>query len=122
MIGYVTIGSADPAAAAAFFDPLFAELGGARAYTLETMIAWGFGPKRPLIMVTRPWNGEAATPGNGAMIALMARDAAQVNRLHALALSLGGRDEGAPGPRGEGFYGGYFRDPEGNKFNAFVYG
>ena len=35
---------------------------------------------------------------------------------------LGGSDEGAPGPRGDGFYAGYFRDPEGNKLNAFFFG
>ncbi|MEL6878055.1 MAG: VOC family protein, partial [Pseudomonadota bacterium] len=32
----------------------------------------------------------------------------------------GGSDEGAPGPRGDdGFYAGYFRDPDGNKLNVF---
>ena len=34
----------------------------------------------------------------------------------------GGTCEGPPGPRGEGFYAGYFRDPDGNKLNAFVMG
>jgi catechol 2,3-dioxygenase-like lactoylglutathione lyase family enzyme len=29
---------------------------------------------------------------------------------------LGAKDEGAPGPRGEGFYAGYFRDLDGNVF------
>jgi len=28
----------------------------------------------------------------------------------------------APGPRGEGFYAGYFRDLDGNKLNFFCYG
>jgi len=50
------------------------------------------------------------------------KDRAQVDRIHRLALSLGGTDEGAPGPRGEGFYAGYFRDLDGNKLNAFVMG
>jgi catechol 2,3-dioxygenase-like lactoylglutathione lyase family enzyme len=45
-----------------------------------------------------------------------------VERIHKLALSLGGKDEGAPGSRGEGFYAAYFRDPDGNKLNAFVMG
>lgn len=39
--------------------------------------------------------------------------------VHAKALELGGTDEGAPGPRGEQFYAGYFRDLDGNKLNAF---
>jgi predicted lactoylglutathione lyase len=56
------------------------------------------------------------------MVALEARDKAQVDRIHQLALSLGATDEGAPGARGEGFYAAYFRDPDGNKLNAFVMG
>jgi predicted lactoylglutathione lyase len=56
------------------------------------------------------------------MVAIEAKDKAQVDRLHRLALSLGGKDEGAPGPRGERFYAGYFRDLDGNKLNAFVMG
>ena len=34
-------------------------------------------------------------------------------------MSMGSKDEGAPGSRGA-FYAGYFRDPDGNKLNAFV--
>ncbi len=56
------------------------------------------------------------------MAALEAKDKAQVDRIHELALSLGGTDEGAPGPRGEGFYAAHFRDPDGNKLNAYVMG
>ena len=36
--------------------------------------------------------------------------------------SLGAKDEGPAGPRGEGFYAGYFRDPDGNKLNVFCMG
>ena len=54
------------------------------------------------------------------MVALAADSPEQVDRLHAKALELGATDEGAPGPRGDGgFYAGYFRDPDGNKLNAF---
>ena len=56
------------------------------------------------------------------MAAIEARDKGQVDRIHALALSLGGKDEGQPGPRGEGFYAAYFRDLDGNKLNAYVMG
>ena len=40
----------------------------------------------------------------------------------ARAMSLGAKDEGAPGPRGQGFYAGYFRDLDGNKLNVFFMG
>ena len=55
------------------------------------------------------------------MAAFEAKDKAHVDRIHRLALSLGG-EEGAPGPRGEGFYAAYFRDLDGNKLNAYVMG
>jgi predicted lactoylglutathione lyase len=54
------------------------------------------------------------------MVALQAKDRPQVDRLHAIALANGGKDEGAPGERFSGFYAAYFRDPDGNKLNAFV--
>jgi len=60
------------------------------------------------------------------MVALEAKDTAQVHRLHEIALANGGSDEGAPGPRGDAddngmvFYASYFRDPDGNKLNAFT--
>jgi predicted lactoylglutathione lyase len=47
---------------------------------------------------------------------------AKVDALHRKALQLGGSNEGAPGPRGEGFYAGYFRDLDGNKLNFFCAG
>jgi predicted lactoylglutathione lyase len=67
-----------------------------------------------------PFDGKAANVGNGVMVALEAKDTSQVDRLYAIALEHGGSDEGAPGVRGGGFYAAYFRDPDGNKLNAFV--
>jgi hypothetical protein len=43
----------------------------------------------------------------------------QVQSLHLKALALGATDEGAPGSRGSGFYGAYFRDLDGNKLAVF---
>ena len=60
---------------------------------------------------------------NGVMAAIAAKDKAQVDRIYKLAMDMGAKDEGAPGPRGDGgFYAAYFRDPDGNKLNAFVMG
>ena len=64
--------------------------------------------------------------GNGTMVAIEAKDREQVQKLHEIALAHGGSDEGEPGPRGEPnengmlFYAAYFRDPDGNKLNAFL--
>ena len=67
-------------------------------------------------------NGKPATVGNGVMVAIRARSKEEVDAIYNKALELGGTDEGAPGPRSDGFYAGYFRDLEGNKLNAFFMG
>ncbi len=123
MIGYVTVGTNDLARAARFYDAIAAEMGTGRMMEFDSFIAWGTPGGGAGVAATRPFDGNAATVGNGVMVALEAKDAAQVDRLYAIALENGGSDEGAPGPRGEGgFYAAYFRDPDGNKLNAFVMG
>jgi catechol 2,3-dioxygenase-like lactoylglutathione lyase family enzyme len=122
MIGYVTLGTNDLPRAAAFYDALFAELGAKRFMETERFIAWAVSPAAPGIGVGRPYDGKPATVGNGVMIALVADSKEKVNQVHAKALALGGKDEGAPGPRGDGFYAAYFRDLDGNKLNCFVSG
>jgi catechol 2,3-dioxygenase-like lactoylglutathione lyase family enzyme len=120
MIGYVTLGTNDRDKGAKFYDALCGELGVGRMMENDQFIAWGKPDGGAGIGLTKPQDGKAASVGNGVMVALQAKDEAQVQRLHQLALDNGGSDEGAPGPRGEGFYAGYFRDPDGNKLNAFV--
>ena len=122
MIGYVTLGTNDLPRAAAFYDAIAAEMGTKRMMEFETFIAWGAPGGAAGIGLTKPFDGNTATVGNGVMVALEAKDKDQVQRLYDIALAHGGTDEGAPGPRGEGFYAGYFRDPDGNKLNAFVMG
>jgi len=122
MIGYVTLGTKDLQKSAAFYDALLAEIGAKRAMDYETFIAWSISPDQPMLSVTKPFNGEVATSGNGTMIGLAAKDKAQVDSFHAKAMSLGASDEGAPGPRGDSFYAGYFRDLDGNKLNIFCMG
>lgn len=76
------------------------------------------GVPRPLFLVGRPWDGKAAQPGNGQMVALLAPSRAAVDAAYAAALAHGGAGEGAPGLRPHyhpNYYGAYFRDPEGNK-------
>jgi catechol 2,3-dioxygenase-like lactoylglutathione lyase family enzyme len=123
MIGYVTIGTNDLGRAAAFYDALLGELGAKRMMETDQFIAWSVKPDAPGLGVSKPFDKKPATVGNGVMVALEASSTAQVNDLHRRALELGGKDEGAPGPRGEGgFYAGYFRDLDGNKLNFFHFG
>ena len=122
MIGYVTVGTNDLARAAKFYDAIAAELSTPRMMEFDNFIAWGRANGPAGIAVTKPYDGQPATVGNGVMVAFEAKDKDQVDRLYAIALANDGTDEGAPGPRGDGFYAGYFRDPDGNKLNAFVMG
>jgi len=122
VIGYATLGTNDIARAARFYDALLAELGGKRAMETESFIAWAGAPGGPMLAVIKPFDKKPATVGNGVMIALAAGSKAQVDALYRKAIELGGKDEGAPGPRGDGFYAGYFRDLDGNKLNAFFMG
>ena len=121
MIGYVTLGTNDLARAAKFYDAIAAELDTPRMMEFDGFIAWGKPGGAAGIGLTKPFDGDAATVGNGVMVALEAKDKEQVHRLYDIALANGGTCEGPPGPRGDGgFYAGYFRDPDGNKLNAFI--
>jgi catechol 2,3-dioxygenase-like lactoylglutathione lyase family enzyme len=120
MIGYVTLGTNDLPRAAAFYDALAAHFGVGRMMDTEAFIAWGEWGGAAGIAATVPFDGQSATVGNGVMVALQVESPSVVDAVHATALAQGGTCEGAPGPRGEdGYYAGYFRDPDGNKLNAF---
>jgi catechol 2,3-dioxygenase-like lactoylglutathione lyase family enzyme len=122
MIGYTTIGASDMSRALAFYDALFAELGGKRVMEMPSgSTLYGFA-KGAMFGVFKPHDGQPAACGNGAMIALTTDSQDKVAAVHAKALSLGGKDEGAPGPRGGGFYGAYFRDLDGNKLCVYTMG
>jgi len=119
MIGYVTLGTNDLERAVAFYDALLAEIGAGRFMEEESFVAWAIAPDQPALSVTRPYDGNAATVGNGMMIALTVDSTDKVDAVYAKALELGGSDEGAPGTRMDGFYAAYFRDLDGNKLNVF---
>jgi len=122
MIGYVTLGTNDMARAAAFYDELLAILGAKRIMESERFIVWSVSPKHPALSVMKPYDGNPAIVGNGVMVALAVETKEQVDALYSKAIALGAADEGAAGPRGSGFYAGYFRDMDGNKLNVFCMG
>ena len=119
MIGYVTLGTNNLDAAVKFYDELFATIGAGRTLEGDMFVSWSTGPAAPGIAVTKPFDGGAATVGNGGMVAINLDAAEKVDAIHAKALELGGADEGAPGTRFENFYAAYFRDLDGNKLSAF---
>ena len=122
MIGYVTLGTNDLPRATAFYDALLGELGIKRIMDFGRGYAWGTGMDKPALGIMTPFDQQPASVGNGVMVALVVDSKAKVDAVHRKALELGGKDEGAAGPRGEGFYAGYFRDLDGNKLNAVFMG
>ena len=108
------------ARSAAFYDALFADLGAKRMMESDSFIAWIVTPEQPGFGVTYPFDGQPATVGNGCMTALVVDSTEKVDQDYAKAMELGAACEGPAGPREDGFYAGYFRDPDGNKLNVFT--
>ena len=121
MIGYTTIGTNDLEKATAFYDALFADLGVKKITPNERLVLWSSKAGAAMIGVIKPFDGQAATVGNGTMVALMVDDGETVAKLYAKALELGGSDEGEVGPRGGGAMTfGYARDLDGNKLAFYA--
>ena len=126
MNGCVGLGTNNLELAARFYEQLLGEIGIKRQEEVSGSPAEGravyFGSELSIeLVVITPWDGKPATAGNGTMVALRVDSHEKINELHALAIKLGAADEGKPGPRGMGtFYGGYFRDLDGNKLVFFA--
>lgn len=121
MISHVHIGIGDFDRAFAFYSAILPVLGLELKFS-EPDKGWAGWmmptAARPLFLIGLPFDRQAASPGNGQMVALLAPSRAAVDRCHALALDRGAMSEGAPGPRPHyhaDYYGAYFRDPDGNK-------
>ncbi len=121
MINYVMVGTNRFEQAVAFYETLMTEMGATRVYVTDRSAAWGWGVGTPMFIVTRPYDQQPATLGNGSMIAFDVATPELVDALHSRVLALGGASEGDPGPRGEQLYVGYWRDLDGNKGNFICY-
>lgn len=125
MIAYVTLGTKDMEKATKFYNELFAVVDPAVKVIMDAGRIKLYGKAgAPSLAICTPFDGKAASVGNGVMVALAADSPAKVDAIHKKALELGGTDEGAPGRRGgdKGPYVGYFRDLDGNKLNAICMG
>ncbi|MDE0367115.1 MAG: VOC family protein [Gammaproteobacteria bacterium] len=122
MIGYCTIGVSDMDRALAFYDELLGQLGARQLMGTDRIKMYGTGPDASMLAVCIPHNEEPHNPGNGNMVAIAGGSRNGVDGLHSKALELGATDEGAPGERMPGFYGGYVRDLDGNKLCFFLMG
>ncbi|PZQ58468.1 MAG: glyoxalase [Phenylobacterium zucineum] len=123
MIGYVTIGTNDLDKAKTFYDAVLAPLGGKRTFANgERMQFYGGGSTPGMIALSKPYDEQPATAGNGTMFGFPATSTDQVDAAHAAALAAGATCDGPPGQRMPTFYGAYFRDLDGNKVCVFKMG
>jgi catechol 2,3-dioxygenase-like lactoylglutathione lyase family enzyme len=117
MLAYAMLGTNNKDKALAFYDAVLGDMGYGRTMDFGTSIAYGSKdkPHATALAVGVPFDGKAASAGNGSMVAIMGTEAT-IKMAYTRAISLGAKDEGAPGPRGDsGFYAAYFRDLDGNK-------
>ena len=122
-LNYVMLGSNDVKRARNYYDAVLPAIGGklTSEYMPHAFCYELRGGSR--VWVATPFNKETATAGNGNMVGLSCESNEEVDAAHRIALSMGGINEGDPGPRplyGPDFYGAYVRDLDGNKM-SFVF-
>ena len=122
MLTHVTLGYNDLAKAKEFYDHVLEPLGYTTMMDSDSMKMYT-GAEGAKFGILTPRDGNPATAGNGVTIGIVAPNAAAVDEFHKRALGLGGKDEGAPGPRPfpKGLYAAYVRDPGGHKICASCY-
>ena len=119
IISHISVGTNNFDHAVEFYDKVLATLGYKQIMKHPGAVA--YGKEYPEFWVQTPYNGEPATVGNGSHIGFIATTKEAVHAFHETALSEGGIDDGAPGPRpdyGDAYYGCFVRDPDGNKIEA----
>jgi catechol 2,3-dioxygenase-like lactoylglutathione lyase family enzyme len=118
MLSYATVGTNNLDKSLPFYIELLGSQGVAKLFDHPRGGALFGKDGKPVLGVLTPFDGGAASAGNGAMVAFDLPSREAVDAFHAKAIELGGTCEGPPGERGPGFYMAYFRDLEGNKFCA----
>ena len=121
MFSHMMVGSNDLDRSKTFYDALFGSIGGKPGFT-DPKGRLIYSHNGSLFLVTKPIDGEAATPGNGSTIGFQVTGPEQADAWHEAGVAAGGTAiEDAPGVRSGGgmsLYLAYLRDPDGNKLCA----
>ena len=120
MLAYSVIGAKDLDKLLGFYDSLLEIIGGKQLMGLDRIKFYGTDAGGAMLAICSPANGDAQSCGNGQMIAIPGGSTEGVDTLYKRALELGASDAGAPEQALPFFYGGYVRDPDGNKI-GFVH-
>lgn len=126
MFSHITVGSNNLAKAEKFYNALLLPLNLKQRHVNPDggplSLCWVSAvTPLPRFYVYTPLDGAIARSGNGAMVAFLASSSDIVNKAYAAAIKAGGSCAGAPGPRtqyGDGYYGAYLHDTDGNKIHV----
>jgi predicted enzyme related to lactoylglutathione lyase len=118
---YAVVGSNQLEKAMSFYEQLFASIGWKKLFDNPNGGCFFGSIADGWFGVVTPFNGEPASAGNGSMVGFAMNSQSEVDAFYAKAISLGAKDEGAPGDRGGGSYFAYFRDLDGNKLCAWTF-
>lgn len=121
MYSHIMLGANNMEQSKQFYDAILAVLGH-KAAVIDEKGRCFYLSKSGVFSLTKPIDGEAATPANGGTIGFSATSSDLVDEWHKAGLDNGGTDcEDPPGVR-EGnngkLYLAYLRDPSGNKICA----
>ena len=121
MLTAICLGTNNLKQAGDFYQAVLATINLFRAHEDELEIGFACADTPPSFWVLKPYDGQTATFGNGTQVIFKAENKAQMMAFYQAAISLGGKDEGGPGPRDyqKGYYGAYCRDLDGNKLHVF---
>jgi catechol 2,3-dioxygenase-like lactoylglutathione lyase family enzyme len=125
MLHHVSVGVADVARAAKFYDAVLGALGYKRVMEyMPYALAYGESKDRPEFWVQLPHDRNAASVGNGTHVGFTAKTRNAVHKFHEAAMREGGSNNGEPGPRpdyGPDYYGAFVYDLDGNKIEATLH-
>ena len=124
MIGYVMVGTNNLDKAISFYDEILKSINIKRVETDPEYAAYAPIEKPTVIefYVTKPFDKEKATNGNGTQVSFVTDSRYMVDNFHKAGLKAGGKSEGSGGerPPNSGVYYSYIRDLDGNKICAFT--
>ena len=122
VIDHISLGVADLARAARFYEAVLATLGLSRLVSRPATI--GFGKSYPEFWINLRKSMGRMPHDAGTHICLRAKTSAEVDAFHAAAVAGGGTSDGAPGLRPHDrvkYYAAFVLDPDGNRIEAVTF-
>ena len=119
IMSHVSLGTNDFPKARQFYVRVLGTLG-CRIF-MEHEGAAAFGKAYPEFWIQTPFDGAAASCGNGVHVGFLAQSKAEVEAFFKEAIAAGAAEDGDPGHRhdyGEPYYGCFVRDLDGHKIEA----